>query len=62
MPFLFDSVLGEITDTAGEPSFVTHPVIVVRHGGKGVDEIVADGAQGRGRRPPVASSTSTSTR
>ena len=37
MPFLFDSVLGEITDTAGEPSFVTHPVIVVRHGKNGVE-------------------------
>jgi glutamate dehydrogenase len=45
MPFLFDSVLGEITDTAGEPSFVTHPVIGVRHGNKGVSEIVTDGAK-----------------
>ncbi len=36
MPFLFDSVLGEITDTAGEPTFVTHPVIGVRHGESGV--------------------------
>ena len=45
MPFLFDSVLGEITDTAGEPSFVTHPVIGVRHGKKGVSEILSDGAK-----------------
>ena len=32
MPFLFDSILGEITETAGEPTLVTHPVIIVRHG------------------------------
>ncbi|EHK58466.1 NAD-glutamate dehydrogenase [Allomesorhizobium alhagi] len=43
MPFLFDSVLGEITETAGEPALVTHPVIVVRHGKHGVEEIVGDG-------------------
>jgi glutamate dehydrogenase len=43
MPFLFDSVLGEITDTAGEPTFVTHPVVGVRHEKKGVSEIIADG-------------------
>jgi glutamate dehydrogenase len=43
MPFLFDSVLGEITDTAGEPTFVTHPVIGVRHDKKGVSEVIADG-------------------
>jgi glutamate dehydrogenase len=45
MPFLFDSVLGEITDTAGEPTFVTHPVIGVRHGKKGVSEIIAHGGK-----------------
>jgi glutamate dehydrogenase len=45
MPFLFDSVLGEITDTAGEPTFVTHPVIGVRHEKKGVSEIIADGGK-----------------
>ena len=54
MPFLFNSVLGEITDTAGEPTFVTHPVIAVRHGKKGVSEIVADGGKARGCRPPVS--------
>ena len=43
MPFLFDSMLGEITETAGEPTLVTHPVIVVRHGKAGVDEILGDG-------------------
>ena len=31
MPFLFDSILGEITEAAGEPTLVTHPVIAVRH-------------------------------
>ncbi|MCX7305918.1 MAG: NAD-glutamate dehydrogenase [Hyphomicrobiales bacterium] len=46
MPFLFDSILGEIADMAGEASFVAHPVIVVRHGGNGVVEILADGAKG----------------
>jgi glutamate dehydrogenase len=43
MPFLFDSALGEITDTAGEPVLVTHPVLVVRHGKGGVEEILGDG-------------------
>lgn len=43
MPFLFDSILGEVTETAGEPTLVTHPVIVVRHGKGGVDEILGDG-------------------
>ncbi|MBZ9675466.1 NAD-glutamate dehydrogenase [Mesorhizobium sp. ES1-1] len=44
MPFLFDSILGEITETSGEPTLVTHPVIVVRHGKAGVDEILGDGS------------------
>ncbi|RUU79858.1 NAD-glutamate dehydrogenase [Mesorhizobium sp. M7A.F.Ca.MR.362.00.0.0] len=43
MPFLFDSILGEITETSGEPTLVTHPVIVVRHGKGGVEEILGDG-------------------
>ena len=43
MPFLFDSILGEITEAAGEPSLVTHPVIAVRHSKTGVAEIVGDG-------------------
>ncbi|MGX7875637.1 NAD-glutamate dehydrogenase [Mesorhizobium sp. ORM6] len=43
MPFLFDSILGEVTETAGEPSLVTHPVITVRHGKRGVEEILGDG-------------------
>lgn len=43
MPFLFDSILGEITETSGEPTLVTHPVITVRHGKNGVEEILGDG-------------------
>ncbi|RNJ43562.1 NAD-glutamate dehydrogenase [Mesorhizobium erdmanii] len=48
MPFLFDSVLGEITDGAGEPLLVTHPVIVVKHGKGGVEEILGDGGPAKG--------------
>ncbi|MEP6567846.1 MAG: NAD-glutamate dehydrogenase, partial [Mesorhizobium sp.] len=48
MPFLFDSILGEITETAGEPLLVTHPVIVVKHGKSGVDEILGDGSFAKG--------------
>jgi len=44
MPFLFDSVLAEITETAGEPVLVTHPVTDVRHDRKGVSEILVDNA------------------
>ncbi len=44
MPFLFDSVLGEITERGAEPTLVLHPVLLVRHGTSGVDEIVGDGA------------------
>src|SRR5262245_10257701 len=40
MPFLFDSVLGEVTDTASEPTLVMHPVVSVRHGESGVAELV----------------------
>ena len=43
MPFLFDSVLGEVTESAGQPTLVTHPVVAVRHGKKGVAEIVGEG-------------------
>jgi glutamate dehydrogenase len=42
MPFLFDSVLGEIGSSAGEPVLVTHPVIDVRHGKTGVEEILTE--------------------
>ena len=47
MPFLFDSILGEIADTAGEPTLVMHPVILVRHDKHGVSEIVGDAASQR---------------
>jgi glutamate dehydrogenase len=43
MPFLFDSVLGEVTESAGQASLVMHPVVPVRHGKKGVAEILPDG-------------------
>jgi glutamate dehydrogenase len=43
MPFLFDSIMGEITDIAGEPSLVVHPVFGVHHTKTGVRDIVDDG-------------------
>ncbi|RUW31104.1 NAD-glutamate dehydrogenase, partial [Mesorhizobium sp. M1E.F.Ca.ET.041.01.1.1] len=45
MPFLFDSILGEIAETAGEPTLVTHPIMTVRHGKNGVVEILGDGGK-----------------
>ena len=47
MPFLFDSILGEITESAGEPSFVTHPVLLVTHGKNGVERILGEGGPAR---------------
>ena len=44
MPFLFDSLLGEITDSAGEPTLVLHPVLQVRHDTDGVANIVGESA------------------
>ena len=46
-PFLFDSVMGEVTDRAGEPYLVAHPVLVVRHGPEGVEEVLGDGGSAR---------------
>ncbi|TWG50006.1 NAD-glutamate dehydrogenase [Aminobacter sp. J44] len=43
MPFLFDSVSGEIAEHTGEPTLVLHPVMDVRHDGTGVCEIHDDG-------------------
>jgi glutamate dehydrogenase len=43
MPFLFDSVLGEITESCGEPLLVLHPVLDVEHGRSGVTAILGDG-------------------
>ncbi len=42
MPFLFDSILGEIAEDFSEPYLVTHPVIIARYGKNGVDEILGD--------------------
>lgn len=42
MPFLFDSILGEIAETSGEPTLVTHPIVTVRHGKTGVAEVLSD--------------------
>ncbi|MBL8582438.1 MAG: NAD-glutamate dehydrogenase [Rhizobiaceae bacterium] len=47
MPFLFDSVMGEISETIGEPLLATHPVVFARHGAKGIEQIVGDGDAGR---------------
>ncbi|MDP3895182.1 MAG: NAD-glutamate dehydrogenase [Mesorhizobium sp.] len=43
MPFLFDSVMGEITG-GGEPFLVTHPVVQAIHGKAGVTDIAAEPA------------------
>lgn len=45
MPFLFDSILGEITESSGQPTLVTHPIVTVRHGKAGVVEILGDGGK-----------------
>jgi glutamate dehydrogenase len=47
MPFLFDSVMGEITDNAGEPLLVIHPVLLVRHEAAGVAEILGEASVGK---------------
>jgi glutamate dehydrogenase len=47
MPFLFDSVLGELTESTGEPLLVAHPVLAVRHDGSGVAAILADAGSAR---------------
>ena len=39
MPFLFDSVMGEINDTCGELLFVVHPVLEVSFKAKDICEI-----------------------
>jgi len=45
MPFLFDSILGEIAETSSEPTLVTHPIVTVRHGKAGVVEVLGDGGK-----------------
>ncbi|MGE3304447.1 MAG: NAD-glutamate dehydrogenase [Rhizobiaceae bacterium] len=48
MPFLFDSIMGEITESAGEPLLVIHPVLLARHDESGVSAILGEAAAGRG--------------
>ena len=47
MPFLFDSILGEITETAGEATMVLHPVMQVKHGKSGVSEVFGDASSAK---------------
>jgi glutamate dehydrogenase len=47
MPFLFDSVMGEIADSAGEPLLVIHPVLLVRHEAAGVGEFIGEASLGK---------------
>ncbi|MDG4883314.1 NAD-glutamate dehydrogenase [Mesorhizobium sp. WSM4884] len=42
MPFLFDSILGEIAESSGEPTLVTHPIVTVRHDKAGVAQVLGD--------------------
>src|SRR5690606_10005105 len=46
MPFLFDSLIGEIAESAGEPLLVQHPVILVSRG-RGVKDTCAREAGAR---------------
>jgi glutamate dehydrogenase len=46
MPFLFNSVMGEITQSVGEPALVLHPVLAVRHGKDGA-ELLGDAGPGK---------------
>jgi glutamate dehydrogenase len=48
MPFLFDSVLAEITEQAGEAALVLHPVVLVRHDKKGVAELLGEAGSVKG--------------
>ena len=48
MPFLFDSVMGEINEVLPEPALVLHPVIYVRHSAGGVAEIYGESGTSRG--------------
>ncbi|MEO3387274.1 NAD-glutamate dehydrogenase [Mesorhizobium sp. CAU 1741] len=47
MPFLFDSITGEITESSGEASLVLHPILLVKHNRSGVAELVGDGSGGK---------------
>lgn len=48
MPFLFDSITGEISDAVGEASLVLHPVLLVRHDENGVVELIGESVPGEG--------------
>ena len=48
MPFLFDSISGEIADAAGQPFLVTHPVYAVHHTRGGIDRVISDAAAAKG--------------
>jgi len=50
MPFLFDSVLGEINERCGEPLLVLHPVLEVEHGRSGISAVIGDGGSAREAR------------
>jgi glutamate dehydrogenase len=39
MPFLFDSIAGEVTASCGAPYLVAHPVFAVKHGAGGVETV-----------------------
>ena len=47
MPFLFDSILGEIADGAGEPMLVLHPVVLVARGKGGAASFAGEAAPGK---------------
>ncbi len=53
MPFLFDSILGEITEKAGEPALVVHPVMVVERGKGGISAVMEDNHDGDADRVSV---------
>lgn len=53
MPFLFDSVMGEIGEGGVELLFVTHPVMAVAHSEEGANVIVGDSARAQGDRLSV---------
>jgi glutamate dehydrogenase len=47
MPFLFDSLIGEIAESAGEPFLALHPVILVARDASGTAGFVGEAAPGR---------------
>lgn len=47
MPFLFDSILGEIAESVGEPLLVLHPVVLVTRAKNGAAEFAGDAVPGK---------------